>query len=251
MSSILDHPLISARYFFPRREVLRDAFMVESGDVQLACYRHNPLPGAKTVVYFHGNGEVVAECVGLLARPFEQLGLNSFFAEYRGYGLSTGLPTLSGMLDDVPRMIRALGVPEEEMILFGRSVGSIYAIHALNHFPNVAGLVIESGIADPLERLLLRVAPEEMGVTIKELKSAVRERLNHREILERFTQPALFIHSRYDGLVEVDNAERLQTWAGGRKSLVVFERGDHNSIVMVNFEAYMRELDRFVHLSTK
>jgi pimeloyl-ACP methyl ester carboxylesterase len=246
MPSILDHPLISTRYFFPRREPLRDAFMVESGDVQLACYHHNPLPAAKTVVYFHGNGEVVAECVELLARPFEGLGLNSFFAEYRGYGLSTGLPTLSGMLEDVPRMIQAIGVPEEEMVLFGRSVGSIYAFHALIHYPNVAGLVVESGIADPLERLLLRIAPEEMGVTMNELKAAVREELNHREIVGKFTGPALFLHSRYDGLVEVDNAERLHAWAGGSKSLVVFDRGDHNSILMVNFEAYMRELDKFV-----
>jgi pimeloyl-ACP methyl ester carboxylesterase len=247
MSSILDHPLISGRYFFPRREPLRDAFMVESGDLQLACYRHDPHPGAKTVVYFHGNGEVVAECVELLANPFETLGLNSFFAEYRGYGFSTGLPTLGGMLEDVPRMIQALGVPEEELILFGRSVGSIYAIHALTHFPNVAGLIIESGIADPLERLLLRVRPEEMEVTLEELEAEVQKKLNHRRILENFTRPAMFLHSRYDGLVEVDNAARLHAWAGGRKSLTVFDRGDHNSILFVNFTAYMNELDEFVH----
>jgi pimeloyl-ACP methyl ester carboxylesterase len=246
MSSILDHPLISGRYFFPRREPLRDAFMVESGGVQLACYRHRPYPDAKTVVYFHGNGEVVAECVELLAKPFETLGLNSFFAEYRGYGLSTGLPALTGMLEDVPRMIRALGVPEEELILFGRSVGSIYAIHGLTHFPNVAGLVVESGIADPLERLLLRVQPEELGVTIQELEAEVQKLLNHRKILEEFTRPALLLHSRYDGLVEVDNAERLHAWAGGRKSLVVFDRGDHNSILFVNFNTYMLELEQFV-----
>jgi pimeloyl-ACP methyl ester carboxylesterase len=86
-----------------------------------------------------------------------------------------------------------------------------------------------------------------MGVTIKELKSAVQERFNHREILESFERPALFLHSRYDGLVEVDNAERLHAWAGGRKSLVVFERGDHNSILMVNFKAYMRSLEKFVN----
>jgi hypothetical protein len=39
----------------------------------------------------------------------------------------------------------------------------------------------------------------------------------------------------------------LHAWAGGPKSLVVFERGDHNSILMVNFETYMRELEKFVH----
>ena len=85
-----------------------------------------------------------------------------------------------------------------------------------------------------------------MGVTIEDLEAEVQKRLNHREILGSFTRPALFLHSRYDGLIEVDNAERLHSWAGGQKSLLVFDRGDHNSILFVNFDAYMRELEQFV-----
>jgi pimeloyl-ACP methyl ester carboxylesterase len=246
MTSILDHPLISARYFFPRREPLPHAFMVDCGKVQLACYHHAPWSRAKTLVHFHGNGEVVADCVELLAEPFGKLGLNSFFAEYRGYGLSTGTPALAVMLDDVPQIIRALGLPEQDLILFGRSVGSIYAIHATKHFPRVAGLVIESGIANPLERLLLRVQPWELGMTVEELGAEVEKRLNHRHLLESFESPALFLHTRHDGLIDVDNVERLHAWAGGSKSLVIFERGDHNSILTVNFGAYMRKLGEFV-----
>jgi pimeloyl-ACP methyl ester carboxylesterase len=246
MSSILDHPLITARYFFPRREFLRDAFVVESGDVRLACYHHAPHRDVKTVVYFHGNGEVVADCVELMAEPFASLGLNSFFIEYRGYGMSTGVPELGAMLDDVPKAIAALGIPQEELILFGRSVGSIYALHATQHLPKVAGLVIESGIADPLERILLRVEPEEMGLTLDELTSAVRQRLNHKRLLAHFKRPTLFMHTRYDGLIDVDSAERMHAWANDPKDLLIFERGDHNSILMVNFEAYMTKLKHFL-----
>jgi pimeloyl-ACP methyl ester carboxylesterase len=242
---LLDHPLISERYFFPRREELRDAFMVNSGDIQLACYHHSPHPDAKTIVYFHGNGEVVADCVEFFAEPFAKLGLNVFFAEYRGYGMSTGRPSLAAMLDDVPVMIRALDLPEKKLILFGRSVGSIYALHATSHFPNVAGLVIESGVADPLERLLLRVAPEELGVTEKELRSEVESLLNHRKLLESFKRPALFMHTRHDGLIDVSHAERNHDWAGGPKKLVVFERGDHNMIFTANRKAYLNELREF------
>jgi hypothetical protein len=248
MTSILDHPLISARYFFPRREGLPGPFMVEcgGGDVRLACYHHVVRPGAKTLVYFHGNGEVVADCVATLAQPFAALGLNSFFAEYRGYGLSGGVPALGAMLDDVPSIIQALGVPEKDLVLFGRSVGSIYAIHATAHFPKVAGLVIESGVADPLERLLLRIRPEELGVTMEALEEEATKRLNHRQLLSDFKRPSLFLHSRHDDLVPFDNAERLHAWAGGPKSLEVFERGDHNSILLVNFATYMSKVKEFV-----
>jgi pimeloyl-ACP methyl ester carboxylesterase len=243
--SILDHPVISERYFFPRQDVLRGAFMVTSGDVQLACYHHAPHRDTRTVVYFHGNGEIVSDCVDLLAEPFARIGLNVFFAEYRGYGMSTGMPSLVAMLADVPRMIQALDLPEERLILFGRSVGSIYALHATSHFPGVAGLVVESGVADPLERILLRVTPEELGVTKKKLQSEVDARLNHRKLLEKFDRPALFMHTRHDGLIDLDHAVQMHRWAGGPKRLVVFDRGDHNLIFLANFDAYMREVQEF------
>ena len=54
-------------------------------------------------------------------------------------------PALGAMLDDVPRVIRGLDLAPNELVLFGRSVGSIYAIHATLHFPDVAGLIIELG----------------------------------------------------------------------------------------------------------
>jgi pimeloyl-ACP methyl ester carboxylesterase len=246
MPSILDHPLVSTRYFFPCREDVHGAFVVSGDDVRLACYHHAPHRDAKTIVYFHGNGEVVSECVQMLARPLARLGLNAFFAEYRGYGGSTGEPALAAMLADVPRMIRALGLPEERLILFGRSVGSIYALHATHHFPNVAGLVIESGVADPLERILLRVEPEELGVTERELRVEVESRLNHRRLLESFERPSLFLHTRHDGLIDSSHAERMHAWAAGPKRLVVFEHGDHNSVLTANRAAYMRELRTFV-----
>jgi pimeloyl-ACP methyl ester carboxylesterase len=246
MESILDHPVVSARYFFPRREPLPDPFAVDCGGLRLACYLHAPHPGGKILVYFHGNGEVVGDSVELLAEPFAALGLNTFFAEYRGYGLSTGAPALVSMLEDVPCMIRALGLSEDKIVLFGRSVGSIYALHATRHFPNVAGLVIESGIADPLERILLRVEPHELGVTAEELAAEVEKHLNHRKLLESFRRPALFLHSRHDGLIDVHHAERMHDWSAGSKQLVIFERGDHNSILHVNFEAYMSHLRQFV-----
>ena len=220
--------------------------MVASGNARLACYHHAPHRDCRTIVYFHGNGEVVADCVELFAEPFERLGLNAFFAEYRGYGASSGMPALVAMLADVPLMIRALGLPEKKLILFGRSVGSIYALHALGHFPNAAGLVVESGVADPLERIILRVEPAELGVTKQDLETEVQSRLVHRELLASFTGPALFMHTRHDGLIDVSHAERMFGWAAGPKKLVIFENGDHNSIFFINNAAYMKELEEFV-----
>ena len=105
-STILDHPLVSSRYFFPRYEALPQPYWVDAADgSRLACSYHVVNPAAKTVIYFHGNGEVVADYLPSFPDWLGQVGYNVFLAEYRGYGMSTGQPALAGMLDDVSAII--------------------------------------------------------------------------------------------------------------------------------------------------
>ncbi|MDO5500985.1 MAG: alpha/beta hydrolase, partial [Propionibacteriaceae bacterium] len=57
-----------------------------------------------------------------------------------------------------------------------------------------------------------------------------------------FGGPTLIMHTRFDGLVDVSHAERLMEWAGGDARLRVFDRGDHNTILWRNTEAYRAEV---------
>jgi hypothetical protein len=246
MPSILDHPIISSRYFFPRRAEVPRPVWVECDGARLACYSHRPHPGAKTILHFHGNGEVVSDYLPDFPVLLEQLGYNCFLAEYRGYGMSSGTPAMAGMLADVERIIAATGRPPEELILFGRSVGSIYALHGAFRVPQVAGLIIESGIADPLDRLLLRLEPDELGVTLAQLEAAVAQELNHQQKLSHYHGPTLIMHTRYDGLVELSHAERLYAWASSPKRLKIFERGNHNTILWANHAEYFQTVQQFI-----
>jgi pimeloyl-ACP methyl ester carboxylesterase len=247
-TTILDHPLIAERYFFPERQHLSGdgARRIELDGATLACYHHAPLDGALTVVHFHGNAEIVGDYVGPVMEAFEAIGLNAFFAEYRGYGDSTGTPALGTMLDDVPAVLDATGIPPGKMLLFGRSVGSLFALRAASSRPDVAGLILESAIAEPLERILMRVTPEEMGTTREELAATVSGVLDHERILRDFHRPVLVLHTRNDGLVDVDNARRLHAWAAGPGRLRIFEEGDHSSILRSNDEAYFAAIESFV-----
>lgn len=233
-SSILDHHLISERYFFPRYAPISDPVLVDVGDSVLACHAQHPHAGAPTLLHFHGNGEVVADYLPDFADALVTQGLNVFFAEYRGYGGSTGKPALASMLDDVEAIFQAVGAPEEQVVVYGRSVGSLYAIELASRHAGLRGLVIESGIADPLERVSLRVTAEELGVTDQMLEAAARERLDHQKKLAAFPGPMLVLHARHDHLVSVSHAERLSSWAQGPSELRIFENGDHNSILAFN-----------------
>lgn len=246
--TIADHHIITERYFFPRRHSLPGATMVDVGGAKLACFASNG--GHKlTVVHFHGNGEVVADYLPGFASQLDDLGANAFFAEYRGYGGSTGVPRLGAMLDDVgplrDAVVEGTGVAEEQILVFGRSIGSIYAIEFAARYPKIAGLVLESGIADVLERIILRASPQELGTTREAMDEEFGRLFDHEEKLARFGGPTLVLHAKQDHLVDKSHGERNARWAGEDARLVLFDRGDHNSIFYANQAAYLAALGEF------
>jgi len=245
MAHLLDHPVISSRYFFPRRAPLAEPFMVSVPGAELACFRSAPHADGPTVLHFHGNGEVVADWAGDLAPALNARGVNLVLAEYRGYGGSTGTPALAAMLDDALAVFDAVEVPASRVLVYGRSVGSIYALHvAAARQPGA--LVIESGISDVLARVLLRAEPRELGATADQLRQAAADAVDHRAKMAAYRGRTAVLHTRGDDLVLPDNAVELADWAGDDAELVLFDRGDHNSIWAYNGQAI---LDRVVALA--
>ena len=244
--SIFNHPIITERYFFPLQVPFKDPFWVHSGGIKLACYYADKFPGAKTIVLFHGNGEVVADYIQLYLPVFNLLGYNCFLAEYRGYGMSEGEPGLEVILNDVKPIIESIPVPHKDLILFGRSLGSLYVLQGVYLYPDIGGLIIESGIADIIERVLLRVHPSELGVSREELEKAVNSTFNHREKISCYKGPTLIMHAENDSLVNCNHGLELYTWAQGVKELKIFDRGDHNSIFHDNRVEYLETLKSFL-----
>lgn len=251
--SPLDDPLLGARYFFPQRRPVEDPWVVPVDGAVLHGWRSPPPFGdddaastRHTLLHFHGNGEVVEDWLELAA-PLGTLGYDLALAEYRGYGGSSGTPAVVKMLDDALASFDALGVPPQRVVVYGRSIGSLYAVHVAAHRP-VAGLVVESGIADLLERLLLRLAPTELGLSMAALRAEVERHLDQRAKLARFAGEVLILHAAHDDLVRPWHAEQLAETArarprGGEQTrLVLYPRGDHNSIHAFNGGAILREL---------
>ena len=51
------------------------------------------------ILFFHDNGEIVADYDDL-AQMYVNAGINFFPVDYRGYGRSTGIPSVAGMMSD-------------------------------------------------------------------------------------------------------------------------------------------------------
>ena len=241
-----DHPIVSARYFFPRPGAPPDRVDVAVDGAVLACAYRVVNPAWPTLLHFHGNGEIVADYVPDLRGWYEAMGVNVFFAEYRGYGGSTGTPQLAAMLNDAVAIAEATGVPPERLVVFARSVGSIYGIELASRLP-VAGLVLESGIADVLQRVTLRASARELGVDSATLIAEAKRLFDHQAKLQAYKGPLLVMHAKHDDLVRVGHAEQNHAWSGSEdKTLLVLPRGDHNSIMFANLEAYGQALQGFL-----
>jgi alpha-beta hydrolase superfamily lysophospholipase len=245
--SILDHPAISGRYLFPQQRYVDDPFMVEVAGAELACYRKTIDPGKFTVVHFHGNGEAVADYIPDMADVFADLGLNSLFVEYREYGASTGQAQLVAMLGDGEAAIKAARLTPGKVIAFGRSIGSLYAIELVHRQPAVAGLIIESGIADASERFLKYADLSAKGVSESDVVAEVKRHFHHKKKLSSYRNPLLILHTENDGLIDISHAERNHRWAGStQKRLVRFPVGNHNTIFGINGREYLAAVRSFV-----
>ena len=243
---ILDHPTLAARYFYPWPNRFDEPFFVQGDGFRLGCRYRKVGDDLPTIIHFHGNGETVADYLDDFEERITGLGANLLLAEYRGYGMSDGEPGLTAMLDDVRLVVEASGVPLNKIIFFGRSLGSLYAVHGIALYPQAAGLIVESGLAEPLERILVRIEPHLVGATLESLKDAVTRHLNQKQKISSFKGRVLIIHTRNDDLVSVSHAENLYEWASEPKELLIFERGDHNTIMGVNADAYFRAVERFI-----
>jgi hypothetical protein len=109
-------------------------------------------------------------------------------------------------------------------------------------------LVLESGAADlRAELLYLHHQLGQLPFTEEQLAAEVRTHLNHQETLRAYKGRSLVLHAVNDQFYDRSNADRVHEWAAGRdKKLVVFAKGDHNTILADNYEEYRGELRAFL-----
>jgi alpha-beta hydrolase superfamily lysophospholipase len=210
--------------------------------------------GEKTwpwILFFHGNGEIVSDYDGI-APVFVKNGLNLVVADYRGYGASTGTPTLTDLFKDAHVIFKAakeaLDVRgyDPSLWVMGRSLGSLSAIElASRRQDEIRGLIIESGFANVL-RIMIHLGQPIYAVDFETID---KESL---EVLRTISLPTLIIHGEEDRLVPLKEAETIYNHIGAKdKRLVVIPGADHNDIMFVGLKEYFKVLREFVGQSWK
>lgn len=110
----------------------------------LTAYRPDAVA---TVLYFGGNGYAIGRNAASTLSMYAGLPVDVALVDHRGYGGSTGTPTLDNLMDDADAAYRALRadprVAARPLLVHGHSLGSFMAGHvaAVEH---VDGVVLEA-----------------------------------------------------------------------------------------------------------
>lgn len=104
--------------------------------------------GAKyTVIFSHGNAEDLGGVIERVTKLSRNVEVNVFAYEYTGYGLSTGDAHEQAVYADVEAAFKyvkdIIGVPWEQIILYGWSLGSGPSVHLASKTA-VRGVVLQS-----------------------------------------------------------------------------------------------------------
>ncbi|MCP4021906.1 MAG: alpha/beta hydrolase [Desulfobacteraceae bacterium] len=246
--SILDQPLVLAHLFHPRREDSyrplsdnRDDLMISVDETEKigASFHHADNLGP-VILFFHGNGEIVSDYddIGIL---FARMGINFCVADYRGYGSSTGHPTVSSMMSDCRTIYLFLKAYLEKksytgpVCIMGRSLGSAPALELAATYPEAfKTLIIESGFAyaGPLLRTI-GVSPEAIGF---------EENLGFENIdkIKLVTKPSLIIHAQFDHIIPFSDGQALYDASPSKeKQLLEVKDANHNDIFLRGMDSYL------------
>jgi fermentation-respiration switch protein FrsA (DUF1100 family) len=245
---LLDRPEVSEVLFHPRREpsgwqppaAAKDLRIPAVDGVALHARLHLAAPEAPTLLFFHGNGEIVAD-YDEIGQAYALAEINFLVVDYRGYGRSEGRPTASGLLTDSRRVFewyrdwRHSQGHDGPLVVMGRSLGSAAALELAAAVPGaIDALIIESGFAHtaPLLRILgAALAPH-----------ALRPGSGFRQLVKMraYSGPVLVIHAERDHLIPWSEGEALfNASPSPNKEMLTIPGANHNDIFMRAWPTYL------------
>jgi fermentation-respiration switch protein FrsA (DUF1100 family) len=245
--SHLDTPDVLMRLFHPRPEYVSpekpktavDVLIPVEEDVVVGGRFHVGAKSAPNVLFFHGNGEIVAD-YDELGPLYNRMGMNFLPVDYRGYGRSTGRPTISTMMRDCHVIFEFTKTWLEEngytgaFVVMGRSLGSASALELADQCEaQIDGLVVESGFAytGPLLALL--------GVNTAGF--AEEKGMNNLEKIKTWEKQALIIHAEFDHIIPFSDGQALyDACPSSVKTLLKIPGANHNDIFIRGLDQYMK-----------
>jgi len=222
-----------ADYGIPRDAVTEHWFETPDGELLYGWYCRAEEPVA-SAVYCHGNTGNLTLFAQLIPH-FLAAGVNVLYFDYRGFGRSSGIPSINGIVSDgvtaarFHDQIRPKGLPS---ILYGYSLGGAVAAQIIRQHP-FDGIMLQSTFTS-LPAITKKLFPR------LPLHLFVGDLYDTLSVVRRLTVPLMIIHGGSDEVVPCSMAHELYDACNAPKQLEIVQGGLHKDV-------YVRDSDTLVH----
>jgi hypothetical protein len=205
---------------FPAAE---EVVLTTSDGESVVAWHVPPRAGRALVIFFPGNGEVLAWRVS----RFEALtseGTGLLALSYRGYFGSTGRPSEQGLYRDAiaAYAFAAARYAVDRIVLWGVSLGT--------------GPAVALAVERPIGRLVLEApftSAADIAATVfpfVPVRMLMKDQFRSDERIGRLSAPLLVMHGERDRVVPLRFGERLFALAPAKKRFVRFPQGGHDDL---------------------
>lgn len=192
------------------------------------------------ILYCHG----LAENIAFFQKPYKILSENGygvFAGEYRAHGNSRAkgiIPSETGIYEDVDSAVEYLqnkiGISEENIIIWGRSMGGAIAAHAATKY-NFKAVILESTFTNIQEASDYVVKTDSQHPVFPPYKKLfmrlskylpLKQKFDTASKIHKIKSPLLIAHSKPDMIVDYRMAQKNARLHGSAR-LFISEEGSH------------------------
>ncbi|MBN1621918.1 MAG: alpha/beta hydrolase [Endomicrobiales bacterium] len=193
------------------------------------------------LLFCHGNAGNISHRLDSI-QTFNHLGLDVLIFDYRGYGNSQGKPSEKGTYRDAQAaweyLTKNRNIPEDRIILFGRSLGGSIATWLASKY-NPKALIVESCFTS-VKDLGSQLYP------FLPVRLLSKFDYNTKEYLKSAKCPVLIIHSKDDDIIPFSHGKKLFAAANEPKDFLEIS-GSHNEGFIISADKYEKKIDSFIN----
>ncbi|GFZ19079.1 alpha/beta-Hydrolases superfamily protein [Actinidia rufa] len=221
---------------FPHRENVEVLKLpTRRGTEVVAVYIRHPM-ATSTLLYSHGNAADLGQMYELFIELSIHLKVNLMGYDYSGYGQSSGKPSEHNTYADIEAVYKCLeesyGVKQEDVILYGQSVGSGPTLDLAVRLPKLRAVVLHSPILSGL-RVMYPVKRTYWFDIYKNIDK-----------IPLVNCPVLIIHGTSDEVVDCSHGKQLWELCKEKYEPLWLKGGNHCDLEL--YPEYIRHLKKFI-----
>ncbi|KAG4922797.1 hypothetical protein JHK86_051610 [Glycine max] len=205
------------------------------GNSVVAMYIRNP-SASLTMLYSHGNAADLGQMYELFSELSLHLRVNLLCYDYSGYGQSSGKPSEHNTYADIEAAYKCLvemyGAKEEDIILYGQSVGSGPTTDLATRLPNLRAVILHSPILSGL-RVMYPVKRTYWFDIYKNIDK-----------IPFVNCPVLVIHGTDDDVVDYSHGKQLWEHCKQKYEPLWIKGGNHCNLEL--YPQYIKHLKKFI-----